>query len=81
MASFADVQYCIYADIVAGSEEFQNYADVINGWFLREIRTVAICIGVIKQGAVFSKCPFSVTYLSTCFYNYVVVFTTDNKIT
>ena len=32
MASFADVQYCIYAVIVAGSEEFQNYADVINGW-------------------------------------------------
>ena len=27
MAVFADVQYCIYADIVGGSEK--NYADVI----------------------------------------------------
>ena len=32
MASFADFQYCIYADIVGGSEKFQNYADVINEW-------------------------------------------------
>ena len=41
MAVFAYVQYCIYADIVGGSE---NYVDVINGWFLREIRTVAILV-------------------------------------
>ena len=27
-ASFADVQYCIYADIVGGPEKVQNYADV-----------------------------------------------------
>ena len=31
MASFADVQYFIYADIVGGSEKF---ADVIYGWSL-----------------------------------------------
>ena len=30
MAIFADVQYCIYADIVVGgSEKVQKYADVI----------------------------------------------------
>ena len=30
MASFADFQYCIYADIMGGcgSEKVQNYADV-----------------------------------------------------
>ena len=35
MASFADFQYCIYADIMGGcgSEKVQNYADVIYGWF------------------------------------------------
>ena len=32
MASFADVYYCIYADIVAGSEKAQGYADIIYGW-------------------------------------------------
>ena len=32
MASFAEVQYCIYADTVGGSEKVQNYADVIYGW-------------------------------------------------
>ena len=31
MASFADVQYCSYADIVVGSEKVQNYSDVIYG--------------------------------------------------
>ena len=39
MASFADVQFCIYADIgwlerVGGSEKVQNYADVIYEWSL-----------------------------------------------
>ena len=37
IASFADVQYCIYADLtpkVGGSERVQNYADVIYGWSL-----------------------------------------------
>jgi hypothetical protein len=34
MASFADVQYCIYADMVGGSEKVQTYADVIYGWSL-----------------------------------------------
>ena len=29
MTSFADVQYCIYADTLGGSEEVKNYADVI----------------------------------------------------
>ena len=28
-ADDADVQYCIYTDIVGGSEKVQNYADVI----------------------------------------------------
>ena len=28
-AVFADVQYCIYANIVGGSEKVQKYADVI----------------------------------------------------
>ena len=32
MAIFADVQYCIYADIVDGSEKVQKYDDVIQGW-------------------------------------------------
>ena len=35
MSSFADVQYCIYADIVesvGGSKKVQNYAYVIYGW-------------------------------------------------
>ena len=32
MASFADVHYCIYADIVAGSEKAQGYANIIHGW-------------------------------------------------
>ena len=35
MASFADVNYYIYADfapIVGGSEKVQNHADVIYGW-------------------------------------------------
>ena len=27
--------YCIYADIVGGSEKVQNYADVIYGWCLK----------------------------------------------
>ena len=39
MESFADVKYCIYADIgwlerVGGSEKVQNYADVIYEWSL-----------------------------------------------
>ena len=34
MASFADIQYCIYADILGRSEEVENFADVINGWSL-----------------------------------------------
>ena len=29
MTIFADVQYCIYADIVGGSEIVQKYADII----------------------------------------------------
>ena len=32
--SFADVQYCIHADKVGGSEKVQNYADIIYGWSL-----------------------------------------------
>ena len=39
MAGFADIQYCIYADIVGGSEKVQKYADVIQGWSLGFIRT------------------------------------------
>ena len=34
MTRFADVQYCIYAKIVGGSEKVQNYAEVIYGWSL-----------------------------------------------
>ena len=30
MVNFADVQYCIYADIVGGSEKIQEYADVVH---------------------------------------------------
>ena len=33
MASFADVQYCIYADTLSGSDKVQNYDDVIYGRF------------------------------------------------
>ena len=36
MASFADVQYCIYA--VGGSEKVQNYADVIYEWSLANLK-------------------------------------------
>ena len=36
MASFADVQYCIYA--VGGSEKVQTYADVIYGWSLTNLK-------------------------------------------
>ena len=32
MASFADIQYCIYADKVGGVQNGQKYADVIQGW-------------------------------------------------
>ena len=32
MDSFADVQYCIYADIVGGSVKCQKCTDIINGW-------------------------------------------------
>ena len=44
MATFADVQYCIYADLtpfneVGGSEKVQNYADVIYEWSLRKKHT------------------------------------------
>ena len=39
MASFADVQYCSYADIVGGYENVQNYADIIHGWSLTDIST------------------------------------------
>ena len=31
MESFADVQYCIYADTMSGSEKAQNYDDVLYG--------------------------------------------------
>jgi hypothetical protein len=34
MASYADVQYCIYADIVGGSKKVRNYDSVIYGWSL-----------------------------------------------
>ena len=30
MAVFADVQYCIYADIVGGSEKVKKHADINN---------------------------------------------------
>ena len=32
IAIFDDVQYCIYADLVVGSEKVQKYADVVKGW-------------------------------------------------
>ena len=35
MAIFADVQYCIYDDIVGGFIKVQKYADVIQGWSLK----------------------------------------------
>ena len=38
MASFADIQYCIYSSLtplVGGSEKVQNHADVIHGWSLK----------------------------------------------
>ena len=38
MASFANVQYFIHADMVGGSEEVQNYADVIYGWSLVHLK-------------------------------------------
>ena len=34
MAIFADVQYCIYADIVGWSGKAQQCADVIQEWSL-----------------------------------------------
>ena len=38
-ASFADVQYCIYADKVGGAQKGQKYADVIQGWSLMKINS------------------------------------------
>ena len=40
MVSFADIQQCIYADIVGGSEKVQNNADVIFLWSLSEIQFI-----------------------------------------
>ena len=40
MVIFADVQYCINADQVGGSEKVQKYADVI-------------CIGIVPLGHYF----------------------------
>ena len=46
MASFADFQYCIYADftpIVGGwVRKFQNHADVIYEWSLRVLRVFSV---------------------------------------
>ena len=42
MAAFADVQHCIYAQIVGGSAKVQKCADVIYGWSLFEIRQVVV---------------------------------------
>ena len=41
---FADVQYCIYADIVGGSEKVQNYADVIYGWSLTQQYNITVTV-------------------------------------
>ena len=38
-AFFADCQYCIYADLLGGSETIQNYTDVIYGWPLTPLHT------------------------------------------
>ena len=35
MASFADVQYCIYGGTLGRSRKVQNYDDVIYGWSFR----------------------------------------------
>ena len=40
MAVFADVQYCIYADILGGSKKAQKCADVVYGWTLLDILEV-----------------------------------------
>ena len=41
MAIFADVQYCIYGDIVGGwVRNFQKYGDVITEWSLKEFNEV-----------------------------------------
>ena len=40
MAVFADVQYCIYADILGGSKKIQKCADVVYGWTLLDILEV-----------------------------------------
>ena len=41
MAIFANVQHCIYADIVVGgSKAAQNYTDVIYGWSLTELESM-----------------------------------------
>ena len=34
IAIFADVQYCIYANLVSGSKKVQTCAEVIYGWSL-----------------------------------------------
>ena len=36
-AVFADIRYCIYADMVGGSKKVQKFADVIYGWSLRRL--------------------------------------------
>jgi hypothetical protein len=47
MASFADIQYCIYADIMGGSEKVQTYADVIYEWCLNDPRVYFIILCTI----------------------------------
>ena len=38
MASFADVQYCLYADKADGVEKGKTCADVIQGWSLSVLK-------------------------------------------
>ena len=48
MAILADGQFCIYADIVGGSEKVQKYADVIIGIYVSRFQHFMFlvhCIG------------------------------------
>jgi hypothetical protein len=52
-ANFADVHYCIYADILGGSEKFQNYAVVIYGWSFTQDAAISFTKLIVLTNAIF----------------------------
>ena len=65
MAIFADVQYCIHADIVGGSKKVKKCGDVIYGWSLMSQWIFALMI--LKC---FARYVFRADILFRCFLNH-----------